>query len=458
MEYNQAKYERTNFTDHTLYQQILLGFEYAKKHRDPQLPVWREAENMIYGDHWKGSKMASHKSKVVDNHVQEAIEKEIPIVTARSPKVDVTPEPVLELKNEEFMKAVLAYCKGLEDEFDDSWKYNKMQRKNRETFRNMKGYGNGGLKSVKVPGKDKIQTTVLDIFTIFPHPGDNEITMDMKHPFYHAPIMDVKDIKDSWDVDVKPEGTLDSFRAFQFDKHVEQADADYLTPVGDTENERLDILERGTAEERAMVEGQALVIECWYPADEDDVEYDAAGTGKVVGSVGKYPNGRITIIARNEPDKILFDGPNPYNRIPFFFEKNQSESHSFWGRPLYWQIKTLNKAKNMILSQLTDNIRLIGNPKTWRVVNWFVKKLPFTNQPGEVVDVKRPNAFGFVTPPNMPASAERILMYIDNRIQSLLGVRFICRQGFQCFKFRKERGNAGSSNSYATQTGCRGNG
>lgn len=398
---------RKNFEDHKLWTWVMAQFDFAKKHRDAQVNVWRTAENYLYGNQWKDSRMPNYKSKVVINDVFEVIETKLPVITARAPKIEIMPIP--SKINDSNLEIAKEYAEGLEWEFDDIWETTKMPRKNKELFRNMKGYGNGIIKSVKAEGEDRIINEIVDIFTVFPDPFSSSIRDCEETFFIHAPIVYTSYIKENYGVEVKSEGELDAYRSFQFAQQVKQnptGDGAPSTPVSDTEYERVDQLET-TSGIAPKIEGQAQLIEIWY-ADPD---------------TKKYPKGRVTTIARNLKDMILYDAPREYKYIPFFGTKNYSESSSFWGRPEAEQIKTISKAVNMIISQVVDNIRLTGNPKYERLRAANIDKKQITSEPGTGVLSSILGGFRWIEIPRMPRFIIEVLNWLGTKKDDITGVQ-----------------------------------
>jgi len=407
-------------------------FLLAEKHVKSQREIWRKGEDYLYGNHWKGSRMSAHKSKIVINDVFEAIETLLPVITARAPKIEVRPRPRVvpfEELSQEYLDAIQEYAEGLEREFDEQWKRLKMNRKNRENFRNMKTYGNGIIKSVKKKGKDELTAEVVDIFTLLPDPTAGSIDDCFESFLIHAPIMYVHEIKRKWKVDVKPEGVLNNFRSYQFSKAVAEAPSGAdMTAVSDTTEARVEQIEKVRGEEYT-IEDQAQVIECWFADDatkEETVEsvtIEGVETVTMTRPVPKYPFGRVVVIAPNLKDVILEDYASDYPKFPFFMAKNYSEAGSFWGRPEYKQIETLIKAENMVVSQIVDNIRLTGNPKGEKVRQAGIEDKELTNEPGTHYESNIRDGYKWQTPPGMPRYIMDLLGYIPRKKDNTTGIQ-----------------------------------
>ena len=415
---------KMNFENKKLYDRVVKMFDFAKTHRDAMTSNWRNSEDLLYGNHWKHSKMPRYKSKITSNAVFEAIETIVPIITARAPKLEVLPN------NEQSME----YSEMLERQFDHYWRMLKMNRKIREAFRNMMSYGNGFMKSTMDPYTGEIAVDVVDVFTAFPDPYASSLRECEKTYFIHAPVMYVSDVKRVFGVDIAPEGNLDEFRSLQWKEQVEAAPggggSTIKSPIGDTNNSRVETLEEQGTGGYAYSTEQALIIECWYYDDsvEEIPETITMPDGSVVESestmsMPKYPEGRVTIIARSEKDKILFDGPNPYGRLPFFMSKNYSESGSFWGRSEASQVESLMKAENMIISQIVDNIRLTANPQRIVSKSSGIRPNELNNEPGNVVSPNAPGLVAWETPPPMPNYVLSALQYLDAKIDNMTGVQ-----------------------------------
>jgi len=426
-----SELSKKNFTDHELWKSVMAKYLYAKRHRDPKLAIWRKAEDYLYGNHWKNNRMAKYKSKIVDNSVFEAIETTLPVATAISPKAEVFPKPK-SYHTPEIIQAAMDYARGLQKEFNEIWKVNRMNRKIRENWRTLKTYGNGIVKAVKVPGKQEIEVSLLDIFQCLPDPFAGSIVECKDSFFIEIAIMYCSDVKKKWGVDVKPEGELDEYRAFNFKDQADDEEGDgTLTPIHDTANEREDILE-GRPGGKPSVDGQCIIIECWYADDTEVFESVTVGENEETtgtepigyGDKEKYPDGRHTIIAHGEKNLICLDEPNPYERPPYFDTKNYSESSSFWGRPEYKQVERLIKANNMILSQTTDNIRLTGNPKPIVSRRGRVAAKELNNKPGDGITARDTNDVKWMEPPRLNmGDVVGFLNHLNDRKDNILGVQ-----------------------------------
>ena len=431
--------EKTNFENLDLWNSIYGYFLFAKEYRDPMVNVWRNAEIYNSGEIWKDSNMPKYKTKIVDQSAFETIETTLPVATARPPKLTVTPKPNID--NIDLVqygyKHIDEFAHRLEQEFDDNWTALKMTRLNRQLWRNFKGYGNCFLKSEKDPDRMAFTAEVVDIFTIFPDPFAASIEACADTFFIPAPVMYVSEIEKRWGAKVPTSGNLDRFRSFGFGEQSQEPEGEKLTPVGDTAGERLDTLEQGEALKPGKDKGQSLVLACYWNCDyplyesfdgqEDEGESDhtkPVTTEKKESDQYVYPNGRLTIISYSEKGLILYDGPNDYGVIPYFMAKNYSESSSFWGKPESKQIGSYIKNSSMIMSQITDNIRLTANPKHETHIASGIKANEVTNEPGTGHVSRVPNGFRWIIPPLLRiADSIGFLNYLDKKRDDTSGVQ-----------------------------------
>lgn len=373
-----------------VYNATVRAFDSALADRDGMISSWRVAEDTMYGNHWKGSKMPSYKSKVTSNFFFEAVETTVPIVCARAPEPTIKPRAEQAVAGAEIIGKMLKRI----------WIVDRMQRKSRECFRTKETYGNGVIKSVKVPGRQKMHTEVVDLFQLLPAPGTSNIEECYKKYLIHAVIMTVGEVLQTYQMKVQPEGDLDNFRSFQWKDQMKQNQDSAMSVSGhDYERASSDPADgwvKAGTESRVdeyteigldphELSGQVLVIERWWW---DPIKQKSM----------------VTTVTRGNSEGegvILLHTDNPYPRLPFFMEKNYSEPHSFWGRSESAQIMSLIKAENMILSQMTDHIRLVGNPRGEVLRSAGIDPSELTNKPGGYHFSSIQNGFRWTDPPKM---------------------------------------------------------
>ena len=134
----------------------------------------------------------------------------------------------------------------------------------------------------------------------------------------------------------------------------------------------------------------------------------------------KWENGRIITVVRGYPNKVVRDVPRAYKRLPFFKISNYSRAGDFWGTPEGRNIEEHCRMMNMIMSNISDNARLTGNPQKERVYGSEVKDVD--NVPGSIYDSAIPNGVRNINPPTMPAYIRMFFIDLQNMVDRITGI------------------------------------
>ena len=223
----------------------------------------------------------------------------------------------------------------------------------------------------------KFRISVADPFTWFPSPG--AVDIDIRHPLTRYQIFatptHVAQIKKQYEKEVKGEGFLDEYMAFNVSKGGNAVES-----------------ESGMNSNEGTKNNMALVKECYFM--DDDLE--------------KYPNGRLVVWANGT---LLADQALLYPRINYFNLKNYGSAHSLFGMGEPELVRFLVKALNECISAIAENVKKTGNPIrkiVRRLWNQMKKKIEGTA--GEDVVVDHPTDVSWEHPPSMSA---QVFAFID---------------------------------------------
>jgi hypothetical protein len=433
------------------YDLIMHRFSLAKRVIDYRgLPEkWARYEKCYRNEYWDGSKRLAHLSRFSSNRFFENVETKMSFVVSRPPQPEIEVEPPMdmiqglqpqpteepeqqpigepEVDYEQRTKEFQTYMERLADWQDklskhlkDVWIESFMQEVFHQAYREHEIKGNSGI---KVTIQDSsIRTEVCDITTWYPDPDQEDLAGCEKTWFIQAYFLTPRDIKRIFNVDVEPEGYFDDRNQFKYFSILNRA---------------LDAARSVAGMEGKKKEGYSLVIEM-YTSDDDKLEeeyqvemVDDDGVRKrnEAGEVMKetktrplYRSGkRIETIIRNLKDKVVKDEENTLGRLPFLGTCNLKRAGDFWGTSDCLNIEYHIHAKNHVMSNIIDNIRLHGNPQ------WKKRKgtaFTVTNEGGKVYDVENMSDLEIVQPAMvMSPGVMNLIEYFDKDSDTISGTK-----------------------------------
>jgi len=348
-------------------------FDMCKKAREQKTDRWRKNENLYFGNHWGNSAPGTRwQTRMVYNFPFSAIETILPIIGDFMPVVDIMPKQYNDMYFADMMH------KRVQQIAQNSNLYEKILLAVKDSLL----YGNGFIEVLPEFKDDRFvgfDISVVDPFVVMPERYATDINLDDGEYFLYAVPMRVSEIKRQFDVDVKPEGNLDDYRAFQ----IEDGDDYYNDQSG------VDM---------------ALVIECY---SNDDPE--------------NYPNGRHTIIAG---ETLLVDEPLELYRMPVFMVSNYKSPHQFWGKGEPENVRTIVKTINETMSAIADNIRQTGFPARKITSRAKAKAVrPYTGRPGEEIIVDDPSDVSYEQPPSIPGYIQNFISQNSMFMDSITGIQ-----------------------------------
>lgn len=131
-----------------------------------------------------------------------------------------------------------------------------------------------------------------------------------------------------------------------------------------------------------------------------------------------HPEGRRAVWAKG---KMLYEGPNPYKKLPFIMFRGMPVPGRFWPSSLAEQLRGPQTELNKIRSQIVENAQRIGNPAL------LCARQAATNYsgiPGERIDFDDtvPNAIpSYLQPPQMPQYVLQQQDRIEQSMQEISG-------------------------------------
>ena len=439
-----------------IYKQIIHDYTTDRKYIDDRgIPkMWSDGEKMYNNEYWEGSDRPDHLTKATHNAGFEAVETMLPVVTSRPPSPDVKAQPSSEALDkhlqmlqddpesaEESWKqlkdAIFRYGNGLTRELKNVWKHTKMNEKIKQEFREYEIKGTDVVKSYWNSKTKRIEVEICDVRTIVPYRFAESIDSCEDTHFCHAFYKPISWVSQKYNIpleDIKAEGELDADGNFQlYDSEKQPAGA-----ISGAISAIKSVLSPNQGQRTG--DGMTLVIEYYCPGkvhiDEETSEdykvnvYNKNGektydknNNEIVETKqrAKWKNGRVITICRGCLDKVLADKQRGYKKLPFFKSANYSRAGDFWGTSEFRNIEKQIGIINMIISNITDNARLTGNPQKERVIGSEVKEV--TNEPGAVYDTAIPGGIRNLNPGTMPAYIQHFLNWVQNNsIDRITGI------------------------------------
>ena len=424
-------------------QTILDRFDFAKKtigHRKLN-ELWQKWDRYYDNDYWAGSSRASYLTRHSSNELFEFVETTLPIITSRPPRPDIDIEPNIKTLNKfqavdqavgqqpeqqgqqppevpqaqqaqpgqsaykQYLSKLSEWGQRLQKELVKIFRDTDMIEKSQESYREYGIKGNYALRSYFDPESQQIKVETIDLACCFPDPMKGNIDDCYSSWFIYADYKPVEEIQKKYGVEVSAEGDFDADGTFRYYNSVFTA---VKNAISSTKRK-----------------GYALVIEMYSgPTDEEEdypePVYDESGKAKVNEAGEKvtmtkkrlaYPYGKIEIVIRNDRSGIIKTVPNPYKgTFGFFIGANFKRRGDIWGTSEAKNIEKHIHVKNMIMSNVTDNIKATGNPQKYKLQH--VKEV-VNNDPQKVYTVQSSTDVGNIQPPTMPNYIQNFLIYLD---------------------------------------------
>ncbi len=397
-----------------LVKRIKAMVEMSKRARKNTSEVWRESEKLYMGEHWSGMNMPEYKNQLTLDMIANVIDTQIPIMSAKPPKIDVI--PVGSDDESRYM------ANTLQAQLDDLWYMRDMATLVPEWLTDYLVYGTGIVKLNWNMHDDLPDCDIVDPFSFYINPSATKME-NAQYVIHMAPrpLYEIQKLFPEKGKFVKSMGKLNEYEALKI-TDVKQGDRG-LVQVTDTQGQETNYYE-GESEAMQNLEDRALLIEVWMRDGSVEYTNEEDKVGKP-----KYPGGIRKVCMAN--DVILYDGPSKYqfldqmNRCPYPFPfvvmKNGGSAHSFWGKPEPKRLKSINLALDRIASQVMDNIHLMANPM-WLVDETADVQDQINNKPGAVIRKRGPGTVSMQQPSSMPGYVFNFYQLMVDMFETVSGV------------------------------------
>lgn len=359
--------------------QVLCAYKEAKRFRSTFDRSWDRWYRLYSGQHWDGPRPEWRSTPVV-NFIFSTIETIIPIMTDNNPQINVVPKNSKSNAMASVMGTIL----------EKVWKDNDMDLKLPETIKNALKYGTGIQKvwwnSKLADGLGDVAISVVDPRHFYPSPGAKNIE-DAAYVIFAANIPLDSVLRDFPEAKGKLEGGIWD-EDLSVTKNIVSQRSDGGGLLGPTSNTAgTDVTNNaGAANGRdGVVDRNKLVtfIEWWHRDD----------TGQTW----------VTIMANGT---LLKHDKNPFqhNKFPFVRYVDYQIPSMFWGMGEIQQLEKLQENINQRRAQITDILRLTGNPPFVADADSGVNPKAMTNRPASIIFKNRGSEVKWLTPPQLPAA------------------------------------------------------
>ena len=390
-------------------------FDMCRRSRSNTTKVWREAEELYMGEHWKGMNMPKFKNQLTMDLIASAIDTMVPILSNRPPRIDV-----INIGSDDVASNA---AEILQKQIDELWVLRDMQNLVPDWLLDYLVYGNGILKLSFNNEDDLPDADVVDPFAFYVNPSATKLE-NAEFVAYAAPTP-LWEIKEKYENGkyVKSQSELEKYEALKIND-VDMGGSS-ITQVTDTKGQETNY--HTTEDAMKGLEERALIIECF--ARDYTKDYVDVGDGEEATEQAKYPgNIRQTTIANGV---LLYDGPSKYpflnkdnhvsNPFPFVVLKNGGSAHSFWGKPEPKRLKSINLSMDRLASQILDNTHMMANPM-WVVDETTDVVDQISNKPGSIIRKRGPGQVSMSQPASIPSYVFTFYELLNDMFETISGV------------------------------------
>jgi hypothetical protein len=390
-------------------------FDMCRKARANTTKVWREAEELYMGEHWKGMNMPKFKNQLTMDLIASAIDTMVPILSNRPPRIDI-----INVGSDDVASNA---AEILQKQIDELWIIRDMQNLVPDWLLDYLVYGNGILKLSFNNEDDLPDADVVDPFAFYVNPSATKLE-NAEFVAYAAPTP-LWELKEKYPNGkyVKSQAQLEKYEALKIND-VDMGGSS-ITQITDTKGQETNY--HTTEDAMKGLEERALIVECF--ARDYTKEYIDMGDGEVGTEKAKYPgNVRQTTIANGV---LLYDGPSKYpflnkqnhvsNPFPFVVLKNGGSAHSFWGKPEPKRLKSINLSMDRLASQILDNTHMMANPM-WVVDETTDVVDQISNKPGSIIRKRGPGQVSMSQPASIPSYVFTFYELLNDMFETISGV------------------------------------
>ncbi len=354
----------------------------SKAARNQLLPIWLMNLAFFAGQQWmyfnqgklEKPRLDAQRVMIVDNRIVGIVRGEIAKMTKQNPNWQITPVSAddSDLHGAEMGEQVIDYL----------WRYLDMRNQLEDVLRWAKIVGAGFWKVTWDNAKGQKVQIVTD-----------EEGKPVLHPETGAPMKPHEAADEEGNL---PQG-MKSKTIAPGDVHVETVSPleIYQDPIA----KRLDmaewIIQTSVKSPEYVKEHYGVVVTPDVDVSAGPIESRIFFAGQMEGSTGyrgvqlneywckpnsKYPEGRRVVWATK---KKLFDGPNPYKKLPFVMFRGIPVPGRFWPTSVTEQLRGPQTELNKIRSQIVENAGKFGNPSLMVSRQAGVN---YSGKPGERID------------------------------------------------------------------------
>ncbi len=405
---------------------LVTMYEDGMRHKKKFTKPWRTVYRFYNGEQW--GILPEWMSDPCENQVFARIETMVPTLTDNEPRIDINARSFEYQQYADMLHAEVTYL----------WERLDMNELTPMVVKNMLLFGKGFYYTYWDPDEDEIVTETVDPQNIIPDPDATSVR-DARY-LIHVTRMSRAEILNLW-----PEargkiqrGAMAVPDPEKFKGEVREqvhtnvnANYEYPEDVGG-DFSRVVPWVKADLQEGARDDSMVQVLQFWIRDPEVITEpfkdpvtghimQDSDGNDIMVEKM-KYPNGRLIIMAG---DRVLHDGPNPYEHGEFpYVEMNcHSMSGEFWPVSAAQNLVSLQMTLNKLNQTLLDNARFNGNAQ-WVVDRTSgVKPHMLSARPGLVVEKNTPSSFvERLQAPPMPAYVMQMAEAMRSAIDAVSGI------------------------------------
>lgn len=380
---------------------------------------WIDDIRFVKGIQWPALR-PQEKTSVVINRIWSNIQKELPFMTDRMPKLYIDPTEPADKPIADIIKQII----------ETQWVERDMERKIPEGTLHAKEVGTTFYRpfwnNQLANGLGDIDCEALDPLECFPFAYTDELTSEKCEGFIWARNVALGWIKknyekDGWRVKSQVDSTIPD-RAKESNMASDENQVRQVSDMGAgsnyTASETNYLPSTGTSLADSDLQ-RVTLIKC-YLRDGTTQDVEEVKDGKKVKSKkAVYPNGRMITLAGGI---ILEDEPFAFEFFPYVEQRNYIQPGEFWGESDVKQIKDNQKLYNKILSMLTDALKRGIYTTKFIQTGSGIDADNFYVTSDAAYDTKIPNPVTELAPQALPPQAFAFPQSIEMAIEKTFGI------------------------------------
>lgn len=382
---------------------------------------WISDIKWVKGQQYK-NKTDDGKVKVAFNLAWANIQKELPFMTDRMPKIYAEPMEPSDKFGAEMFQMMIA----------TKWVQRDMDKKIPEGTLNAKEVGTGFYRPFWNPelakGLGDVDCEVIDPLEAFPFAYTSELSKEKTEGFIHARNVSVgwikKNYKEGWRVKawVDPavvDRAKETAVKGRGDGYAQVGDIGTTTGYVSVETNYLPSAGSEGISETDM--NRCTLLKCYLKdgSIKDEDKEGKKGNEKDNEKEAAYPNGRVITIAGGV---VLEDEEFQWDFFPGFVEqRNYIQPSEFWGESDVTQIKDINKVYNKIFSTLVEGVRRGIYTNKFIDIRSGIDAEDYVVSEDTVYQTKISNPISESAPQAMPAQAFNMIGSLQQILNTISG-------------------------------------